>query len=569
MKKRIVSAIIAVSMLCTMFAVVGVKASASTADQNLWTDYAVEITPNEDGVYEIYTAEQLAWVAKVTNETPMVNEAPWSIRKEFRLMNSIDISAHQWVPIGTVKGVFGRKDNKFAGWFDGNGKTIKGLTIHGEFKNGGTQNVGLFGSTISFTKINPDTGLRVYQNYIKDLYLTDVSIDVIADVKDLFYVGSIVGEGGVNLYNCSASGTIKTRNVLTTGGITGKQTAPMTKCVSNVTITAGFDTMSKFSYVGGVAGDLVEGFMTACSSKGDINVNNIVNCGGLAGNVFDVIQASYSVSKINATPGTVTNIGSIVGAILKNNVACGEIISCFMATDINGGIGGVGASDGDPSVQITEKTLGDMKTPSFKDELVAAGKGLSYSEYLAEIFMSSFQDDILEYYMVHGLPSSVHQTEFSTQLTATANIPSPTYTIIIPSTIDFENQTQALSKYENQAQDQYGNPVVVSKPLVVKAENVDNLFDDLGFEPNITVSATFDGVLKGTKDTTATIPYAFKIGTTSMASGQVFGSFKNASDLTNGETNTVMGTIEINRTKIHKSDSYEGTMTFTINIPKS
>ena len=64
-----------------------------------WIDLAVDVMPR-DGVYEIYTAEELAWVAKMTNETPQTGEYNWSYGKQFSIMQDIDLSGREWTPRG-------------------------------------------------------------------------------------------------------------------------------------------------------------------------------------------------------------------------------------------------------------------------------------------------------------------------------------------------------------------------------------------------------------------------------------------------------------------------------------
>ena len=84
-------------------------------------------------------------------------------------MNDLDLSGINWDPIGTG----GAGDNKyFKGVFDGNGHTIKNLTINRPDED----TVGLFGSISSGAEI-------------KNLGLTDV------DVIGNDYVGGLVGFG--------------------------------------------------------------------------------------------------------------------------------------------------------------------------------------------------------------------------------------------------------------------------------------------------------------------------------------------------------------------------------------
>lgn len=151
----------------------------------------------------------------------------------------------------------------------------------------------------------------------------------------------------------------------------------------------------------------------------------------------------------------------------------------------------------------------------------------------------------------------------NTKVSATASIPEPSYTVTIPVSINFDNETQALAKYAHSEKDQYKKSINVSKSFTVSAANVDNLFDDLGKQPQIDVAITFNGLLMETEK--STIPYTVKKDSDTFTSGNVFCSFKNSSEVTGQQT--VTGTVWINRTDITKTAAYNGTMTFTISIP--
>ena len=74
-------------------------------------------TVSEDGkTYTVYTDEGLRNVAKLVNEE-------WKLDINITLTGDIDLTGIDWTPIG-------KDDNKaYTGTFDGNGKTITGLTV--------------------------------------------------------------------------------------------------------------------------------------------------------------------------------------------------------------------------------------------------------------------------------------------------------------------------------------------------------------------------------------------------------------------------------------------------------
>ena len=122
-------------------------------------------------------------------------------------MNDIDISVDangltiNWTPIGYEGGVV----SGFNGHFDGNGKTISGLTITEQYAN-----VGLFGRMASNATI------------------TNLNVTGAISWDQAKYVGGIVGlmEDGATLTGCTFNGTItgylNSGNVAKVGGLAGK-----------------------------------------------------------------------------------------------------------------------------------------------------------------------------------------------------------------------------------------------------------------------------------------------------------------------------------------------------------
>ena len=151
--------------------------------------------------YQIKTTADLQGMQSYYNDYDMIDEYWW------KLINDIDISIDaseltiNWTPIGYEGGVI----TGFNGHFDGNGKTISGLTITEQYEN-----VGLFGKLASNATI---TNLNVTGSIIWD---------------QAKYVGGIVGlmEDGAILTNCTFTGTItgylNSGNIAAVGGLAGK-----------------------------------------------------------------------------------------------------------------------------------------------------------------------------------------------------------------------------------------------------------------------------------------------------------------------------------------------------------
>ena len=143
--------------------------------------------------------------------------------------------------------------NEFTGTFDGNGKTITGLT----FNQQETNNVGLIG--------------RLGENGI----VRDVKLDKV-NIKANKNVGGIVGgNNGGSIIGCSVSGDIS--GVLQVGGVVGYLG------IGNNVVTACYHegSVSGSVSVGGVAGDSDYGSLTACYHVG--NVSGSQKVGGVTG----------------------------------------------------------------------------------------------------------------------------------------------------------------------------------------------------------------------------------------------------------------------------------------------
>ena len=146
-----------------------------------------------DNTFYISTAAQLAGLAQLVNNGNNFSTKNITLKADIKLNNdAVPTGGNEWTPIGTSR-------NKFAGTFDGQGYTIRGLCI-----NATTDNQGLFGSA---------TPGAVIRNLI-------VTGSVTATGKK--YVGGIVGFGQNNkteIQNCGFYGTVTARQSI--GGIAG------------------------------------------------------------------------------------------------------------------------------------------------------------------------------------------------------------------------------------------------------------------------------------------------------------------------------------------------------------
>ena len=244
-----------------------------------WQDDGIPKEPiyNElTGEFEIYTPNQLAWIAYKTNSTTESSDLNgWS----FSIMNDIDLSGREWIPI-----------KNFSGTINGNNRTLRNLYL-----NSDENYSGLFASLSSAT--------------VSDLTLSDVSI-----ISDSLYVGSLSGYANSSLIsNVKSDGSVSGNSY--TGGLVGKCNA------TNITLSSFNGNVVGIDKVGGLVGCYEDTYcrylvtyMKQCFSSGKVNGNQYV--GGLVGSKYYTgIQDCYSLSDVSGN----SVIGGLVGIVVNTN----------------------------------------------------------------------------------------------------------------------------------------------------------------------------------------------------------------------------------------------------------
>ena len=266
-------------------------------------------TVSEDGkTYTVYNANGLlAW-----------NEA---VQKDMTLNCTLtaDITlTGEWTPIGTEK-------QPYTGTFDGNDKTITGLTV-----TGSDRYTGLLG----FIK-----------GTVKNVVLTEINI------TSGTFVGGVAGWSfGGNIENCSVSGSVSGSDV---GGVVGyQQGGSITGCSSSATVKG-------TQRAGGVAGATNSGAsLTACYATGDVTVENDgtnnSHAGGVVGyNGGGTLTACYATGSVTGSGSGTIYVGGVTGS---NNL--GTLTACYHAKrNINGPNG----------------TTGGVTGRNFKDSMIGGG----------------------------------------------------------------------------------------------------------------------------------------------------------------------------------------------------
>lgn len=239
--------------------------AASAANESAWNGTTVEPGKDASGVYQIGTAEELAWLAAEINN-PSNNSQSYSAV----LTADIDLGYRPWTPIGCY--VDWQSNHPYRGVFDGQGHTVSGLYVTA-LSNG---YAGLFGYTSGSTTIK---NLTVEG----EIRLEDVSTTA-------KHIGGIVGEANAKLERCvsrvriSAAG-FGTRDTCAVGGIAGKLSGAMTDCrfEGSIDITCKRGGAYISGGVGGLAGNAAGGALTRCVNTGAVTVDKGTGVGGIAG----------------------------------------------------------------------------------------------------------------------------------------------------------------------------------------------------------------------------------------------------------------------------------------------
>ena len=151
--------------------------AASAANESAWNGTTVEPGKDASGVYQIGTAEELAWLAAEINNSSNNSQSYSAV-----LTADIDLGYRPWTPIGCY--VDWQNNHPYRGVFDGQGHTVSGLYVTA-LSNG---YAGLFGYTSGSTTIK---NLTVEG----EIRLEDVSTTA-------KHIGGIVGEANAKLERC-------------------------------------------------------------------------------------------------------------------------------------------------------------------------------------------------------------------------------------------------------------------------------------------------------------------------------------------------------------------------------
>lgn len=276
----------------------------------------------DEDPYLIATAEQLAYVATSVNQGVDSFEG-----KYLKLTMDICLMQQEWQPIGFT--------NSFAGYFDGAGHTVYGLSITDKtlsygglfgYVNGGTvKNLRIVGANISLQNAYAGIVCGFANNSdLSTVIFDNCHVEGSVNCAEGSYVGGIVGycngcvqKSSANVIAHSSSksspGITQTCRVYV-GGIAGTCTT-ITDCYTVGTISSsGGNLYHHNSYVGGIVGS--GGTITNCYSEASVSAITYQSsyCGGIAGKA-STISNSFSVGTLKAKSYSRSNayVGRIIG----------------------------------------------------------------------------------------------------------------------------------------------------------------------------------------------------------------------------------------------------------------
>ncbi|HIX21827.1 MAG TPA: hypothetical protein H9984_05700 [Candidatus Parabacteroides faecavium] len=322
-KKRVLSLRLFPLLVCLGFLIPAVGWGQEGTPKESWADNAASAfdggSGTEEDPYQIATAEQLAYLAVKANEGTLHTLGDYYI-----LTNNIDLSAHQWVPIGRGTS---QDSEYFDGYFNGNGKTITGLYVD-ESTDGYL--AGLFG---------------LLTGQVTDLTIEDAYVKTAGENSSAGILAGRISNSGTKVTNCHVSGTVESD--IFVGGLTGYASyTEFESCSAKAKVSATGNN------IGGFIGEGFAASFTDCAAEG--SVTGSWCCGGFAGVIWYNAKAEHCIADVNVT-ATDWNTGGFVGYTEQNTsisdcVALGNVSNPITSTTTKLG-GFVGSMDNSISIQ--------------------------------------------------------------------------------------------------------------------------------------------------------------------------------------------------------------------------
>ena len=339
MKKKILSLLVTMGLAASL-----VPVSVFADGTEVWDGSVAESFAGgkgtKDDPYQIATGSQLAYFAKRVNAEEYGEKYADTY---FELTEDIDLGGKEWTPVGeTVADLImgGHEYFVFSGNFDGNGYTIKNLTIGTETSPYIGDVCGLFGAT---------------SGTIEDVVLENVSINYVGGNHSSGYGfrmgGALVGYSMGDIVNCTvigldmkagSDGSYVALNSI--GGLVGIQDGGTT--VSHSRVSGKIEESTKKGNVGGFVGTLAKG-SSAKYCGADVSVEVTGNGRGIAVGGFvgigngvtideTLIENCYATGNITGAEYAGGFVGNISGLNISNCYAKGDVSNSFVGASFMG-----------------------------------------------------------------------------------------------------------------------------------------------------------------------------------------------------------------------------------------
>ena len=327
-----------------------------------WDDTETEIIGLEiaDGgtTYIVSSPAALkAWATEMKND-PKQN-------LNCTLAADIDLTGTEWTPIPS-----------FSGTFDGNGKTITGLTIN----QSTTDNVGLFAfiddvGTVKNLKLD-EVNVTAKSNAgaiagVNRGTIENCSVSgKVAGSSVNSYVGGIVGWNYVGtITDCHSSARVE--GITYIGGIAGQNNYYITACYSTGSVTAKMNSVN-YSYAGGVVGlNNNTAILNACYATGNVKGDGAYVGGVVGDNVSSIVKACYHAN------GSVTGAQGSTGGVVGRTLASGYVAACYWNNNQSSGIGEDQSNIGE-ATKVEGSMTWEIAMNAMNEELTNAGTGWQY-----------------------------------------------------------------------------------------------------------------------------------------------------------------------------------------------
>ena len=272
----------------------------------------------EGDTYHVYGPDGLAaWASD-----------PSVLTRDVVLETDIDMSGAGWVPVGTGM------DSGYAGDFDGNGKTIGGLTVTAD------GNAGFFGALAAGGKVHD---LRFSEAQVTGTGNSFAGVvagsslgiiedcDVVASEVSGQYAGAVTGNNSVQVNRCDAVG-VSVTGAFSAGGIAGMSYGKIEYCTlsgeSRIVASGGS------SRAGGIVGSTSEeggvttsGRVLKCAVEGAF-ISGLW-AGGIAGENSFGIVAQCVVDGTSVSHDASYRSGRLGGVVGYSSR--GDVVACYSA----------------------------------------------------------------------------------------------------------------------------------------------------------------------------------------------------------------------------------------------